>query len=117
MYSNAVVWQDTVVGWLVNNHNHRVMVTKYEHLKQNINSEIMMMMDFLGYPYSLATVTKRLARSYDEFHRRQSNATSFDHFTPEQIQFVRTVIRNTIRILDSHRLLDMCDISDYLDYR
>ena len=117
MYSNAVVWQDTVVGWLVNNHNHRVMVVKYEDLKRNTNSEVTMMLDFLEYPYSLPALTKRLARTYDEFHRRSSNATSFNHFTPEQQEFVNTVIRNTIRILQSHRLLEVCDIRDYLNHR
>ena len=110
------MWQDTVVGWLINNHNHRLMVVRYEDLVTGTHPEVMMMLDFLRFPYSLSTVARRLRRNYDEFHRSQSNTSPHDHFTAEQISFVDTVIKNTVSILRSHRLLDMCNITDYLHH-
>ena len=115
--SNTVTWQETVVGWLVQNHGHQVMVVRYEDLQRNIESEIMMILDFLGYPYSLVSVAKQLKSEYNDFHRKSYNATTFDHFTKQQIQFVETVIHNTAHILKSHGLLDTCDITTYLHHR
>ena len=112
VFTNAVIWQETLVGWLVNNHNHRVLVVRYEDLVTNTDSEVMMMLDFLGYPYSLSTISKRL-KDYNEFRRRKASATEFDHFTASQVEFVETIIENTQRILRSHRLLDT-DITHYL---
>ncbi|CAI8056765.1 WSC domain-containing protein 1 [Geodia barretti] len=112
VFTNAVIWQETLVGWLVNNHNHRVLVVRYEDLVTNTDSEVMMMLDFLGYPYSLSTISKRL-KDYNEFRRRKASTTEFDHFTASQVEFVETVIENTQRILRSHRLLDT-DITHYL---
>ena len=114
VYTNAVRWQETLVGWLFHNHNHRVLVVKYEDLLTNTDSEVMKMLDFLGYPYSGSTVSGKLKQDYNEFHRRKSNTTSFDHFTVKQVAFVDTVIENTLQILRSHRLLETCDISHYL---
>ena len=116
VYTNAVVWQDTLIGWLVNNHNHRVLVVKYEDLVSNTDSEVMMMLDFLDYPYSLTAISRRLRREYDEFHRRKSNTTTFDRFTVKQMMFVERVVENSLRILRSHGLLEMCDITPYLHH-
>lgn len=116
VYTNAVVWQDTLIGWLVNNHHHRVLVVKYEDLVSNTDSEVMMMLDFLDYPYSLTAISRRLGREYDEFHRRKSNTTTFDRFTVKQMMFVEKVIENSLRILRSHGLLEMCDIRPYLHH-
>ena len=90
------------------------MVVKYEDLKKNVDSEVMMMLDFLDYPYSLNTL-KRLKIEYDEFQRRHLNMR-FEHFTHEQKLFLKTVIHNTIHVLDSHRLTQACDIRDYLQH-
>ena len=113
LLTNAVLWQETVVGWLVNNHNHRIFVVKYEDLVTNAEAEVMIMLDFLGYPYSLSTVSKRLRRDYNEFHRGKPNSSAFDLFTAKQAAFVDTVIENTQRILQSHGILDSCDIRQY----
>ena len=114
LHYNAVLWQETLVGWLVHNHNHRVLVVKYEDLLTNTDSEVMKMLDFLGYPYSGSTVSGKLKQDYNEFHRRNSNTTSFDHFTVKQVAFVDKDIKNTLQILRSHRLLETCDNNHYL---
>ena len=99
-----------MLGWVIKNHNHPVMVVKYEDLKRNVYSEVMMMLDFFEFPYSITAVSKRLKK---EFHRAHSK-TEFEHFTPEQKAFVMTVVRNTLRSLDSRGLTHVCDIRDYL---
>ena len=114
VHTNALIWQDTLSGWLINNHDHRVMVVKYEDLQKNVNSKVTKMLDFLGFPYSLTAVNKILANNYDEFHRKHSNSTSFEHFTNEQKKFIYSVIQNTIDILESHKMIAICDIKDYL---
>ena len=114
--SNAVIWQDTVMGWVVNNHGHRVMVVRYQDLQKDANSEVMMMLDFLEFPYTLTTVNKKLAKNYNEFHRKHSNTTSFQHFTSEQREFIKSVIQNSILLLQSQGLLEVCDIRDYLEH-
>ena len=104
-----------MLGWVIKNHNRPVMVVKYEDLKRNIISEVMKMLDFLEFPYSLTAVSKKLKKKYIEFHRAHSK-TEFEHFTPEQKAFVTTMLRNTLRSLDSHGLTHVCDIRDYLIY-
>ena len=113
MHSQAIEWQDTVIGWLINNHNHPVMVVKYEDLKRDILPEVMMMLDFLEFPYSVASIMRILKKDYSEFKRQHKNVM-FEHFTPTQKAIIQTVIRNTTYILKSHGLSEICDITEYL---
>lgn len=116
MYSNGVTWQETIVGWLINNHHHRVLVAKYDDLQDNAITEVMRMLDFLGYPYSLSTITKKLRRNYDEFQRSHSNRTSLvlDYFTKSQISFLNSIINNTAHIITAHRLQHVCDVTKFI---
>lgn len=115
VYSGALLWQDTITGWLVNSHSHRVMVIKYEDMKQDAIPGVMMILDFLEYPYSLSTITQRLKTNYDEFQRSHSNA-GFEQFTPEQRLFVKNAINSAILVLESHGLIQACNIRDYLQH-
>ena len=72
-----------------------------------------MILDFLEYPYSLSTITQRLKTNYDEFQRSHSN-TGFEQFTPEQRLFVKNAIYSAILVLESHGLIQACNIGDYL---
>ena len=114
MHSQAIEWQDTVIGWLINNHNHPVVVVKYEDLQKNgVLTEVRKMLDFLKFPYSVTTVVRRLKKEYNEFRRKHENET-FEHFTPTQQALLQIVIHNTIHTLKSHGLSKVCDITEYL---
>ena len=114
MHSQAIEWQNTVIGWLINNHNHPVMVVKYEDLQKNsVLTEVIKVLDFLQFPYSVTDVVRRLKKGYNEFRRKHENET-YEHFTPTQQALLQTVIRNTMHTLKSHGLSKVCDINEYL---
>jgi len=89
------------------------MVVKFEDLQKNSVEKVMMMLDFLEFPYSVTTITKNLRREYSEFKRSHKNS-SFEHFTPKQEAFVQTIVHDTMHVLQSHGLTQVCDLSDYL---
>ena len=89
------------------------MVVKYEDLKRDILPEVMMILDFLEFPYSVVSIIRRLKKGYNEFRRKHENET-FEHFTPTQKALLQTVVHNTIHTLKSHGLSKVCDITEYL---
>ena len=102
----AIVWQQTVLAWLINNKNRPVMAVKYEHLKVDTRKEIEKILHFVSVPYSRRQLEKVLREGYDEY--RRPHGKEFEHYTDSQKRYVRNIVSS---IASSY---DQLDISDYL---
>ena len=92
-----------VRNWLVNSRNHPVLVVKYEELKQNTLHEVLRMLDFLKVPYSEDVVEQRLIAGFNSFQRRH-HEDDFDHYVPEQQNFVRNAVISANKLLEENHL-------------
>ena len=90
-------------NWLVNNRNHPVLVVKYEELKQNTLQEVLRMLNFLKVPYSKDMVVEKLTAGFNSF-QRSHHEDDFDHYIPEQRNFVRKVVISTNKLLEENHL-------------
>lgn len=111
MFERAKVWQETLLVFLLHNHNHPVMVVRYEGLKRNAKAELIRMLDFLQVPYKLSQVDKVVDKGYSKYKRKK---IEFDHYTTEQREHVRSIIRDTAATLTEHGLLNVVNVSNYL---
>lgn len=114
VHSQAVEWQNTIIGWLIKNKGHPVMLIKFEDLKRNTEIEVMRMLDFLLVPYTEQQVMEVVESGFMEFKRKQRHAPSLEHYTAKQVAHVNEVLRTTVQLLDVRRLSHVCSISDYV---
>ncbi len=108
----AVRWQDTIIGWLLGNKQHPVMVVKFEDLKTNATTEVMRMLDFLQAPYTREKVLEVVTGGFDAF-RRKRRLSTLECYTPQQVEHVRDTLTATARLLESRNLTHVCNILDY----
>ena len=95
---------------MVDNHNHSVLVIRYEDLKKDVSGNLRRMLDFLQVPYT----EQRLQEvGFKEFKRNHSE--EFDHYAREQRDFVRSVINDTLSVLKARGLSSVCNIEEYLE--
>lgn len=102
----AVVWQETVLGWLVHNMDHPVLVTRYEDLKEDTGRELERILFFLQVPYSRQRLEEVVREGYSEYHRPPE--VQFPHYTETQTEFVKEVVRRT------SEAVGYVQMSDYL---
>lgn len=106
------MWERTVLAWVSDNHNHPVLVVKYEDLKNNTVAELRKMLDFLQVPYSLSRLQYVVGRGYSMYKRKHDE--EFDHYTVDQRDTVRSAIERVARTLEEHNLLGKANVSSYL---
>lgn len=89
------------------NHNHPVLVVKFEDLQMDTVAELKRMLDFLQTPYSNAGVEELgLSISKDEPSLV---------YTTDEINYINSMVENTIEALAVHGVdSDRCDLSVYL---
>ena len=97
IFSSGKVWHEYFLGWLLESGDHPVLIVWFEDLKANVTTEVKRMLDFLKVPYSESELEKRLENNFEKFHRKQRD--QFQHYTPGQRYYLRTVILKTIDIL------------------
>ena len=107
-----MIWERTVLAWVSNNHNHPVLVVKYEDLKKDTLTEVKRMLDFLQVPYSESRLTEVVFRGYSMYKRQ--HVEKFDHYTTEQREVVRSAIERVSRTLHENSLLVKANVSSYL---
>ena len=107
-----MIWERTILAWIANNHNHPVLIVKYEDVKRNTEAELKRMLDFLQVPYSSSRLKEVVAKGYHVY--RREHGETFDHYTPGQRDTVRTVIERVIQSLRKHGLLFQANVSVYL---
>ena len=111
VHEQATIWEQTVLAWIANNHNHPVLVVKYEDIKNNTQAEMRRMLDFLQVPYSSSRLNEVVARGYRMYQREHSD--TFDHYTSGQRDIVRSAIERVSKSLRENGLLDMANVSLY----
>ena len=112
VHEQAVIWEQTVLAWIINNHNHPVLIVKYEDVKKNTQTELRRMLNFLQVPYSSSRLKEVVARGYRMYRREHSQ--SFDHYTPDQRDTVRSTIERVSKYLKANGLLDKANVTLYL---
>lgn len=110
VHTEAVVWEQTVLGWLVNNMNRPILVTKYEDFKLNTKEEMQRILDFLQVPYSRQQLNKVLVEGYNEY--RRPRGVEFEHYTESQKKFVMDIVRRTSDAISGFNYVE---ITDYLE--
>ena len=108
------MWERTVLAWVANNHNHPVLIVRYEDLKNNTRTVVEMkrMLDFLQVPYSSSRLSEVVARGYSVYKRQHGE--EFDHYTQDQRDTVRSAIERVAKSLEEHNLLKRANVSVYL---
>ena len=92
---------------------HPILVVKYEDLKSDVLTQLKRMLEFLNVPYSDEELEKRLSEDYRGFHRLHKR-DDFEHFTPEQRQFVLTGVQEMIFLLETQNDAKTHGIEEYL---
>ena len=106
-------WKTMIKNWLVRSLEHPVLVVKYESLKRNTATQVKRMLDFLGVIYdSEVDVEKVLNDRTQTFHRK--HGADFNHYTPSQKSYIKSTVKETVRLIESSELGDVIDIEDYL---
>ena len=95
--------------WLIEGRRagKEVLVVHYEQLQQNRDVQLKRVLRFLGIDMDFS-----LAEDFGLFHRRHKN--DFKPYTSRQKQYIRTVIRNTIRELEQNHMKSEANLTQYL---
>ena len=112
VHEQAVIWEQTVLAWITNNHDHPVLIVKYEDIKSNTQSELRRILDFLQVPYSSSRLKQVVARGYRTYRREHSE--TFDHYIPGQRDTVRSAIERVSKSLKESDLLEKANVTLYL---
>ncbi len=91
------------------------MTVRYEDVKVDPIGEIGKMLDFLGVPFTVEELSQRLAGSCGGFKRPQLQRTDFQHYTPQQKDFIHQTIEKTIQTLREANIEEVKLLTGYLD--
>ena len=103
-------WKDLIDNWYIS--GHPALVVKYNDLKSNALREIKRMLDFLNFPYTDEEVSKKMAKTFDTFHR--SSHAEFEHYTPEQRANINRVLQETVELLKEQNRGNTLGIEEFL---
>ena len=112
VHEQTMIWEQTVLAWIMNNHDHPVLVVKYEDVKNNTESELRRILDFLQVPYSSSRLKEVVARGYHMYRRKHSEL--FDHYTSGQRDTVTSAIHRVSKHLKDNGLLELVNVLLYL---
>ena len=96
MKTEAHVWKQTVLGWLIANKGHPIHVVKYEQLKLDTKGELERIMEFLQIPYSRRQLERVVQAGYSVFKRKHRDV---EYYTQAQKEYVRDIVRITSTII------------------
>lgn len=105
-------WMSMLIRWVIKNRTYPVLLVKYESLQNDTVSQVKRILDFLGVHYGEQHVEGVLKKQAQMFHRRHSK--DFDPYTPAQRSYVRSIVDETITLIEKSKLSDLIDINDYL---
>lgn len=90
VYQLADTWKDMVNHLLLRSSDRPVLLVHFEDLKLNVFREIEKILTFIGYQIDHAVLRERLKNDFNTFYRNHTD--SFEHFTPEQKEYVASVM-------------------------
>ena len=106
MFEQATEWQQIVLAWMTSNHDHPLLVIKYEDLKSDTPRELGKMLDFLQVPHRASVLQEFTVNVQDE-------KPTID-YTSDEIDYINSVVENTIATLRTSNIDDKCDLTSYL---
>ena len=92
---------------------HPVLVVRYEDLKSDSLTQVERMLEFLKVPYSNEALEKRMSQDFGKFHRQHSG-TDFDHYTTEQRNHIKGLVKQALELLKTSNNGTTYGIEDYL---
>lgn len=104
--NQAIVWQQMIQSWLVNNNNHSIIVVRYEKLEEKTTTELLKILKFLAVPYSVTKLTK--------VKWMEGVKTTSDAFDADTMKSVNLVIEKSAEMLSIHSHTKHIDLTSYL---
>ena len=89
-----------------------MLVVRYEDLKIDTLNEVKKILDFLHFPYKEEEVAEKLNEGFNDFYRNHTD--TFEHFTPEQNLFIRSLVNESIVFLEKYDAADLFPMHEYL---
>ena len=108
-------WKERTINWVFNNRNHPVHVVSYEDLQRDTVREVEKILDFLKFSYTHDDLVERLKQDYSDFQRPHSHVTDFQHFSPEQKDYLRNTLMDMIELAKRAGKMDLFRFDEYID--
>ena len=118
LYTYLNQWLTLIENWILRqsrNNSNKVLVVKYEDLKQDTLKEIGRMMTFLGLPFDKEVVAHRLAEDFTDFKQPHNAGSDFEHYRFDQIMRVKDAVLRAIRLTEKSNMTHVLDLTDYLN--
>lgn len=113
-YMNA--WLTRLRNWVLNQTpEHPVVVVKYEDLKKDTMTEVEKILTFLGFSFDENYVSQRLAEDFTMFKRPHSKESEFERYTGDQLQHMKSVVLQAIKLVEEKLMTHVVKLDDYLD--
>ena len=106
-------WESYFEGWVLSGAKRDLLVVKYEDLKIDTLNEVKRMLDFLRVPFSREDLKDQLLKDFTIFQRNYSK--EFEHFTPDQEEYVRQRVESVIALLKTANNQDTLGVEEYLN--
>ena len=107
-------WKIRLDNWVFNNHDHPVHVVSYEDLQRDAVGEVEKILDFLKFSYTHDDLVERLKQDYSAFQRPHSHDTDFQHFSPEQKQYLEAALLNVVAVAERTGKSDLFHFKEYI---
>ena len=108
-------WRVRLNNWVFNNDRHPVHVVSYEDLKRDTVSEVEKILDFLKFSYTHDDLVERLKQAYSDFQRPHTHTTDFQHFSPEQKQYLEATLLDVMAVAEKTGKSDLFHFKEYLE--
>ena len=106
VFEQATEWQQIILAWMTNNHDHPLLIVKYEDVKVETPGELGKMLDFLQISHSTSVLQEFAVNVQDEI--------PIIDYTSDETDFINSVVENTIATLRASSMDDKCDLTSYL---
>ena len=90
-------------------------VVSYENLQRDAVGEVEKILDFLKFSYTHDDLVERLKQDYSDFQRPHSHDTDFQHFSPEQKDYIRNTLMDMIELAKKAGKMDLFHFDEYID--
>ncbi len=113
IHTHCNSWVAQIQKWVLHpvSRTKKVMVVRYEDLRTDKLAEVARMLDFLKFPYTEESLGAQLQEDFAVFRRKQD---TFDHYTPEQREYVNGILREADRTLQQSNMDDLFHLQDYI---
>ena len=106
-------WSTRLRLWVIDQDTYPIHILRYEDLKRDTVVEVENTLNFLNVSFNVDTLKRRLREDYSEFQRPHSR-DDFEHFSPEQKQFLRSVLLDVNEAAERAGKSHLLRLNEYL---